>query len=265
MLTKNLNVNICNDLINQFIPYDCFIDNKSLTKIRVGNKSDGGYVIYKELFNKVTKVFSFGIGDDISFEIELSKKFSNIHKINLFDPTINLINVPDKKLFTFKKETLLKEDTSLFFEKENTNNSLLKMDVEGDEWDYLYELGYEVSFNNIIVEFHLFNILDRKDLSPYFTEVYNKKFIKEINDSIYERYLRVLSILNEEYYLYHIHVNNSLLLVKDIPQLIECSFVRKDLIHKVEKTKTIFPIQELDYPNKVDRSDVVFDELNRRL
>ena len=48
-----------------------------LTKVRVGGHNDGGYVVLEELCQSADSLFSFGIGDDISFEIDYLEKFPN--------------------------------------------------------------------------------------------------------------------------------------------------------------------------------------------
>jgi hypothetical protein len=65
-----------------------YLDEIELTKIRLGNKMDGGYVFPKELISWVNKLVSIGIGADVSFE----KHFIEAHK-----EARNIVSSPDSK------------------------------------------------------------------------------------------------------------------------------------------------------------------------
>jgi hypothetical protein len=41
------------------------------------------------------------------------------------------------------------------------------------------------------------------------------------------------------------------------PQLLELSFVKNDVIKDKKVSDVIYPIQNLDYPNKTDRPDIL--------
>jgi len=224
-------------------------------KTRLGNKGDGGYVVYKNLFNKVKNVYSLGIGNDISFELELLHNFPDIEKFFLFDPTIDYPPQDDVKFEFFKKEGA--NLINLPIEKD----SILKMDIEWDEWEVFLLLNQNTlrNFSQMFIEIHLINVPHRTDLSPYFNEIYNNVYDK-VNDVMFETHYKVLKRLNEIFYIYHIHANNSLPKVKmggyEFPPLIELSLVRKDLIECPKRTNKSFPIEALDYPNKTDRPDI---------
>ena len=69
----------------------------------------------------------------------------------------------------------------------------------------------------------------------------------------------MLEKLNQNFIPFHLSANNSLPLKKIkgkfIPQLLEFSYVRKDLISKPKISKKILPIKNLDYPNKPYKPD----------
>ena len=127
--------------------YDC-----GLTKIRVGNQHDGGYIVLKEICEKTEKVYSFGIGNDIGFEMDFVKKFPNA-KIECFDPTIESLPAYPENMFTDKiyyRREGPKSLTDIF------DNSLLKMDIEGNEWDAIgstemFNLKNLMKFSQIII------------------------------------------------------------------------------------------------------------------
>ena len=78
------------------IPYDI-----PYKKIRVGRKIDGGYPIFNYKLNEITATYSYGINDDVSFELNLTAYISSV--IYMYDHTIPSLpqNHPQ---FYFKKE-----------------------------------------------------------------------------------------------------------------------------------------------------------------
>jgi len=69
----------------------------------------------------------------------------------------------------------------------------------------------------------------------------------------------VLNKLNQNFVLFHLSANNSLPLKKIkgkfIPQLLEFSYVRKDLISKLKISQKTLPIKNLDCANKPYKPD----------
>lgn len=242
------NMELFFDEINKV--YDC-----DLTKIRVGNQHDGGYIALKEICEKTNTVYSFGIGDDVGFEMDFIKRFPN-SIIRCFDPTMDCLPVNFEKL-NFEKsgpEALI----------DISRNSLLKMDIEGCEWDAIhstemFNIKNLIKFDQILIEIHLLHIEPKKAISLYFDNLY-KKFADSINESLFNHYYNVIKTLNTFFYIFHIHPNNSLSKVSlqgyRFPPLIELSFVRKGLIDTIYETHTNFPVDGLDFPNKTDRMDI---------
>lgn len=240
------------NLLNEIKVYDC-----NLTKIRIGNNCDGGYVAAKELCEKTDTVYSFGIGDDISFELHYINMFPNSKKIKLFDHTVDELPITHPK-FSFHKQGI----GNGYGTPENIfENSLLKMDVEYCEWEAfeLFDNNSLKKFSQILVEFHIVHAEMRDHLTPYFQNFYEHA-LSQINSNLFIKYYHVIKKLNELFYIYHIHANNSLPKISvggyDFPPLIELSLVRKDLVSDVHETETNFPIDSLDFPNKTDRADI---------
>lgn len=252
--------------------YDC-----NLTKIRIGNEFDGGYIALKELCEKTDLVYSFGIDKDIGFELDFVNKFPNSH-IKLFDPTIDSLPNDHKKFMFWKlgvgrDQSSLEDIITLLDIGDTPERKLLKMDIEWDEWSTFLDADNETiaKFDQLIIEFHIVGInsisqIERPGfagphhiLTPYFRRFYQSVYDK-MSDNIFITYLKVLRKLNERFYIFHIHANNSLSDVKIdgylFPPLIELSFVRKDLIDSVHETKETFPVPRLDFPNKTDRPDI---------
>ena len=256
--------------IFQFLNLLKIYDTK-FKKIRIGPKHDGGYVLLNELIKKKTSLVSLGVGNDIAFDIDYLKKSLN-SKAYLYDKTSN-IKSKNKNLFFYKK------NVSAFSNKKAKNiaiNNLLnkfknkitlKIDIEGNEWHLLKQISKKnfKKISQMVVEFHLIHVdADKKILSkkytPYFTKFYNYNY-KSINNDLFKKYYEIVKKLKEFFYIFHIHPNNSLKKIYienfNIPPLLEISFVNKKHVRKVGFTKNKYPIKNLDFPNKIDRSDIV--------
>lgn len=234
------------------------IKDCGLTKIRVGNEGDGGYVAYKELCEQSKVVYSFGVGNDVGFELAWVQMFPN-SEIKLFDPIITALPKEHQR-FTFQRYGIGLQFQPLDLVE---NNSTLKMDVEYDEWGALQIFKKDVlnSFSQILVEFHIIHVAPQGDLSPYFSQLY-RKVTKGINQDLFAYYYDALMFLTNNFHIFHIHANNSLPVVHcdgfTFPPLLEMSLVRKDLVRgQVTDGRVGFPVTGLDVANKADRPDIV--------
>ena len=229
------------------------------TKTRVGKPSDGGYVVVDELCQKTQQVYTYGVGSDVSFELEFARRYPGT-KFQLFDPTIQALpqEHPD---FTFIKRGMPQAAYSPGFAAA-PKGSILKMDIEWNEWQTLDVLDQPTlcKFDQILIELHLFTVgFSEVQFTPYFTGVL-LDFSAEVNASLYERYSAGLAKLLENFHIFHVHANNSLakrmIGGHDVPPLLELSLVRKDLVEAVEEYSGPFPCPVLDYQNKMDRPDI---------
>jgi hypothetical protein len=243
------------------------IDNTKL--IRVGPPNDGGYVVSKEHSKNLTNVLSFGIDNNIDFEIKFNQIFKPKRTL-LFDHTIN--KLPKKtKFFFFKKGLSIKKNllfTTLDDETKNfkDNKNFLKIDIEYDEFKVFDNVDIEIlkKFSQIICEFHFIfldkdDVNSKKNLTPYFEKFMISNYEK-INILLAEYYERVLKKINKNFIPFHMHANNSLPLKKifgrNLPQLLEISFLRKDLVKKKRLSLSKYPIDDLDLPNKPYKKDL---------
>ena len=201
------------------------------TKVRVGDKEDGGYVVLEEVSLETEILYSYGVEYNSSFEGEFVKRFDC--DAVLFDHTVDEPAETNER-FTFVKEGLADHKHDQF---DTLNNHLtkfgdpdhktLKMDIEWSEWDVFEEMSeFTLSdFDQILVE------------------------------------------LQQYYYVYHVHINNSIpcnqYRGEDIPPLLELSLVNKSLVKEPRLTTQTFPVDGLDYPNKTDRPDITHIEWNQ--
>lgn len=189
------------------------------TKIRLGKKNDGGYIVPIEMLKKLESSYTYGAGNDISFEINLSKLNKNT-VIRIYDHTSNYPKVIKNNIF-FKKEglaaTQTKDLNTLFNHiKENQDQDkdiLLKLDIEGAEWDILDKLDKSL-LNNVImivIEFHHFEQVNKLPL-----------------------YKRVLEKLHNSFTVFHIHPNNCSFILsvnnKNFPNVIEVTYINNKYV-----------------------------------
>jgi hypothetical protein len=177
---------------NQFL-----VEDQSL--FRFGSIDDGGYYIRPSTLKKSQLLFSGGISSNLEFEYDVFRFNDSIY-ILMIDPTVSgpklvlkglarmFLKKPNKlrylfnalqfnylirserckhlKLWLKKPESILKIASNTFKQK---NNILLKLDIEGSEYDFLDEISSNLGcFSALVFEFH--------DLHKHHEVVYN--FIK---------------------------------------------------------------------------------------
>ena len=187
------------------------IENKC--NIRLGSIGDGGYELSHKKIMDADILFSGGISSNVEFEYDVFRMNKNI-KIVMVDPTVSgfkllgkgiarfflkkkyklryLINaltfillsnserVVHKSLWINKKNTIFSilNDT---FDKEKKEHILLKLDIEGSEYDILDEVLFNLeSFNTMIFEFHDLNIRNQ-DLIKFIEDCESQFCITALN------------------------------------------------------------------------------------
>lgn len=227
-----------------------------LTKVRIGGDGDGGYVLYDELCQRSPLVYSVGIGNNVDFEMDWVSKYPDT-KFKMMDPFLKQLPV-DNKRFSLQRYGLGSKWKPL---KDVVKDSTLKMDIEWDEWGAISVFPEKElrAFSQLAIEFHIVHVEPIRELSPYFYQFYSTVF-ESVNEDLFGQYYEVMEILNNWFYIFHIHANNSLPPVNVdsymFPPLLEISFIRKDLAGKNYMTKEKFPIAGLDKPNKTNRPDI---------
>lgn len=192
--------------------------------IRVGSNGDGGYVMVDN-FSNINHVYSIGIGAEVSFDKYFADRGADVY---MYDHTIEAIPVSNNKMH-WKKVGICGEGKSAYNlytlpemveENGHTDNSdmILKMDVEGWEWDVFSTLNDEAlkGFDQIVMELH--GLLDLN---------YRDKILAGLN------------CLNATHQLVHVHANNAGQALDFggwvLPDLLEVTYVNRanyDLISK---------------------------------
>lgn len=227
---------------------------------RLGCKYDGGYVLSRKIIKSCKQCITFGLGDNFDFEIDLKKKNPSV-KIDVYDHTINYFFWTKHFIFwlwkSFRFRKYLKFLNFIkyiyFFKLKNNNHykvkvtkknfvskilfknniipekTLLKVDIDGDEYRILDQIK-EFNFLGLIIEFE----------NSY-------KNIKKIVNFVKT---------NKRLKIIHIHGNNFLPVEKGIPQAIELTFIKSNLINKKNFNKKKYPLKYLDYPNNIMKKDI---------
>lgn len=235
----------CAEIISLLLPMDV----KEGKYIRVGRKGDGGYVMLDNFQKeKVTAAYSFGIGDNVSWDEAIARCGIDVF---MFDHTIDRLPKHHPRFHYFKtgvtgyqKRSHLKTLGELIVENGHTThkNLILKMDVEGSEWDVFSETKSDVinQFSQIVVEFHGLSLA--------------------VNDQKYLSIVNVLKKINQTHQSIHVHANSFSvpLWIGEfvLPSEPEVTYIRRtDVKDKLIANTRQFPTA-LDYPNFANMSEI---------
>ena len=193
ILNRKFLNNFCNIykyLIERFHPF--FHKLKTIGNYTTLGSSYGGWSIVLQFLNSRSIVYSVGVGEDISFDIALIRKFNL--KVHAFDPTprsiawiksikpprafrlhnLALSNKDGREKFyipqnkshvshTLKNNTLgsdyiivkTKRLVSIMQQLKHTQLDVLKLDIEGSEYDVIPDmLSSKIFPKQLLVEFH---------------------------------------------------------------------------------------------------------------
>lgn len=144
--------------------------------VRVGSSGDGGYVLNEEDRDHTTLLFSGGIEKNNDFEMALAELGVNGLQI---DNSIDKAPRRHQNL-SFLKATIgiQPDDFSVksFLSSQNGQQILIKLDVEGAEWNTLEALSISDldSVICIVAEFHFLGKLNRSDFLERAMRVFSK-------------------------------------------------------------------------------------------
>jgi hypothetical protein len=145
---------------------------------RFGVFSDGGYVLIDDV-TKTDVIFSIGIGTNYSFDLAISQ---NGNKVIMVDHSIQPLNFEEKNLFHIQRKLVPIEKNSDEIDLEDLLVSyggvgnILKIDIEGDEWEVLKNLKLinQKKFRQIIVEVHNLHKLIDLEIYNLYRDVFEK-------------------------------------------------------------------------------------------
>lgn len=224
--------------------------NVNLSKKRLGPKKDGGYVIPELVLEKCSSLFNYGVENEMNYEIEFAETYNK--PVFMFDHTITPINPTTiNQNLNYKHEGLgFTENCSDFINHSDEygfkENVLLKIDIESNEYSYFENVNMDEIAKRcigIIIEAH---------------------YISDIRWR--ERFFKMMDKINEHFILCHTHGNNfgstfnyDGIYVMDV---VELSFIRKDLVEQIINDTEKYPINNLDYPNNPSRHEINLDFLS---
>jgi hypothetical protein len=217
-----------------------------LEKKRLGAECDGGYVFGDNIGN-YDGYISAGVSDEESFSRDFIKD-SNLSKDNCFafDGTITDYPYEYTKDITFVKKNIGPEETettsNLKILSNNYQDIFLKMDIEGGEYPWIESLTLDDlnHYKQIVIEFHGIN--------------------DDSWNASHQIKTRCLQKLANTHYLIHAHgnnwanchnINNVI-----IPDVIELTYIRKNILDNPILNTTSLPINNLDFKNNKTNPEI---------
>mgnify|MGYP006405073233 FL=1 len=235
---------------NLLKPYNIF-----KSKLRIGDKNrstrefDGGYIVTNYELENSTALYTYGVGEDITADTEFYNLTSK--PCYLYDHTIDGSVVRNSGLpLNYKNEGLgftAQCGDFLNHYKENGTEGevVLKIDVEGAEYDYFSKVDLEDLESKVVSLLIEFHHLDNPKAREYFEIIMNK--------------------LDKYFVLHHVHANNYGTISNNVPSVPELSFINRRHIDKVEESNIKYPIRGLDFPNTNQFDDICLDFTSGKL
>jgi len=249
------NPNKYNSLKKLLIPHLLFDEfGNYLTKKRYG-KGDGSYVLCPELITEDTAILSYGIGVDkegTSFE----REFAPTNPVFCYDPNPQSLDALWGTSCSFSCEALTSENFKDHCAglNESDGKNILKMDIEGCEYDWLTNENLFL-VQNIFSQFTL-EVHGLIEESPE-GWIFEEKTLRAKKDlKIKEEFFKKI---NKHFTLFHIHANNHSPRYVDFPDSLELTYIRKsyDIFSEIDLSR--YPKDGLDEPNFEGREDYVLD------
>lgn len=214
--------------------------------IRLGSTNDGGYVVNKCSLSESDVLYTYGVSDDYTFELDYVKHYPN-KKVRMFDHTVDYAFEVAPNVY-FKKEPLainIDDTENSFLNHLHIFNDLnkkifLKIDVEGYEYNFFLNLSKNL------------NLLE--NVTGMAIEFHNLASVTH-----YVLFQKIINKLSKFFTVTHIHGNNNGLLYNIdgglYPTTIEISFCKNELAKTFDIVSMEYPIKDLDAPCHPQRPD----------
>lgn len=230
-ISQTVNESLLMEFFQQIRPI-----NSGYELIRLGGESDGGYLVPDDL-EGIGACFSPGVSDVANFEIALAsrgiKSYLADYSVESAPVQNDLIDFEKKYLGADENDIFMTLDSWIKRKEPQKSDFILQMDIEGAEYDVIYDLSAESlkKFRILVIEFH------RLD------SIYDRTGFKLINLTFKK--------LLKDFEIVHIHPNNCRAPVAnknfEVPPLMEFTFLRKDRVASSNKSALNFP-HPLDKP-----------------
>ena len=170
---------------------------------RFGSANDGGYLLCDNLSNGIQSAYSYGVGPNDEFGCDVSKRYGvPVHQYDCFDPARPTCH---GGVFVFhnqcigprperdKNQRVFDTLENQIFKNHDTGKRLIvKIDVEGAEWDSLLATPDAV--------------LDQIDQMPMELHLPHSPYLRAA--VVNERHLQVIKKLKQKFYVVNLHFNN---------------------------------------------------------
>lgn len=209
--------------------------------VRFGGPNDGGYVMSIPQTRNLT-VLSLGVGNDVSWEKSIREYARAIH---LYDHSVEQIPERIDGAIHFREKIGSSKQlgtttlASCIYRLPESDDYILKMDIEGWEWEALADVDVNLleRFSQIIVEFHDFH-----------------KYFAELNVDVI---LNVLRKLNVNHFVVNVHANNfgkfAIIGNHPLPDILEVTYQRKSL----QSESFINDYSLVNSPNTMSQPEIV--------
>jgi FkbM family methyltransferase len=210
--------------------------------VRFGDNKDGGYLL-ADCIKEFSQVFSIGVGDNTSFDEAISEIVMSVfmidHSVDIYPKRPNITFIKKKLVPNVTDSSLEISLSELCGELDNSNPTILKMDIEGSEWAILESTEQAIlqKFDQIVIEFH--------------------GFLDKVKQGQLHIIRTVLVKLLQDFEVVNTHANNysqhQIFLNYPVVDVIEVSFLRRDLC---ELTNTSRESNTRNFPNNPMRYEV---------
>lgn len=215
-------------------------------KVRIGGPNDGGYVVAKDL-SRQKILYSIGVGPQVKFDEELAELGYQVFQ---YDHTVDAPPATSDSFHFHKLGIAPESDGDTLITLHDTlemnghygqDGLLLKIDIEGCEWDVFDQIDSDIlkSFDQIICEIHALHLIEIDDFRLRADRVFRK--------------------LKTHFEFCHIHGNNytEIHIVENtpIPDVIEVLLCRRD-IYSLSESQEVFPTS-IDSPCDPGKPDLI--------
>jgi hypothetical protein len=234
------------------------MDVSGASFVRIGNAHDGGYIMVDDIDSRTTPVaYSIGIGTEIGWDLQIAEKGIDVY---MYDDTIVSPPQSDPR-FHFRRIGVTgvahRATRQTLPEMLDANGHgsqdrmLLKIDVEGCEWDVFAHCPAETvrRFSQIVVEFH--------------------GLMAAVSGHCFESVRGVLDKLRQTHQSVHVHALNcgwSYMAPHIVlPDVLEVTYVSRAVYgDRLAPSERYFPTA-LDAANVPYRVDMPLGDFGRRL
>lgn len=194
-----------------------------IRKIRLGKDNDGGYVVCD--LSEYDVFLSAGVSNDTSFEEAVLARHPGL-RCTAYDGTIAGLPHPVDRLKLIKRN--IDAHTNWHGDLARCRDALVKMDIEGAEYAWLADLdaNRRSHIKQLVIEWH--------DVPDHLDEIAH---------------------MAETHWLVHLHANNWGKVTAGCPQVVEATYIRRDLCDDLPVSADPVP-GPLDQPNRADRPDI---------